>query len=429
MKRENNEIKLDLSVSDAELFEDTFAGFEENAEATDAEKQRILSSVMRKAGYEMNGIIKENNNFTAAKTDNDTLIRRGSIRLKRGGAIAACIAVLAVGAVTAGIFYSHSIRVTGPSSSEMQIMNDFKITLPNFVGNRITSVMSDYGSVLNIHVIREQNSEYEAGIIFEQNITAGRTVDQGTDITFKVSIGKAMGVVPDVTEAEQELAENELRAAQFSPVIKEIYDEEVPEGYVVKTDPAIGSKAALQSEVILYISKGSFEGKVEVPDLISLTYEEAEAKLTECGLEISKEDVPNSAAEGTVVDQSIEPGMSVDKDTVITIYTSTGIEALVDMSVGLAIPNGLTGSYSVYVYKDDSVLSADTIPDASDVAGGTFYLKIQGYGKDTLTFRLTNNETGKSVDYMTVTVNYDLKTVEVDENSPDTEGLLATAEK
>ena len=102
MKRENEEMKLDLSVQDAELFEDTFAGFEENAEVTDAEKKRVLSSVMRKAGFEMNNtnsVITAKRNITSRPNGTNEEQSTGRIQLRRGGAVAACLAILLAGGV------------------------------------------------------------------------------------------------------------------------------------------------------------------------------------------------------------------------------------------------------------------------------------------------------------------------------------------
>ena len=248
MKRENEELKIDLSVQDAELFEDTFAGFEENAEVTDAEKKRVLSSVMRKAGFEMNEIINEKRkNITASKTD-DTEVRRGRIQVKRGGIIAACIAVLTVGAVTVGMLHMNNINADIPepagqptvegqsTDAEYTDTSDDEYTdtsddnaeniMPDLVGRKLTDVLAEYDGKLSFDVGYDYNTEYEEGIIIGQYTPAGTPFNDGDSLELKVSKG-TMIAIPDVSGSESEVAEEELRAAGFNPVVKEIYDEEV----------------------------------------------------------------------------------------------------------------------------------------------------------------------------------------------------------
>ena len=61
MKKHGKELGLILTEDDAAAFEKTYADFEKNATVTEDEQQRILSSVMKKAGFEMNGNITVTN--------------------------------------------------------------------------------------------------------------------------------------------------------------------------------------------------------------------------------------------------------------------------------------------------------------------------------------------------------------------------------
>ena len=115
MKININELPEYLSEKDMTGFEELFADIEKDAEISDEQQQHILSSVMRKAGNAMDTMIKDNSNITAKAPNKNVETVSDRIHLKRGGAIAACIAVLAVG----GALFS--------------INNKFNSTVPNNV--------------------------------------------------------------------------------------------------------------------------------------------------------------------------------------------------------------------------------------------------------------------------------------------------------
>lgn len=69
MKYDLDKIALAISADDAEKLDKSFEKFSEGAEITDDERERILSSVMRKAGFDMKNIdnINNTNNSTTAQ--------------------------------------------------------------------------------------------------------------------------------------------------------------------------------------------------------------------------------------------------------------------------------------------------------------------------------------------------------------------------
>ncbi|SEL29736.1 PASTA domain-containing protein [Ruminococcus albus] len=375
MKRENEELKIDLSVQDAELFEDTFAGFEENAEVTDAQKKRVLSSVMRKAGFEMNEIINEKRkNITASKTD-DTEVRRGKIQVKRGGIIAACVAVLTVGVITAGMLHMNNINADIPKPAS-----------------------------------QPTSDVYATG-------------DEDTDTTDD----NAENIMPDVTEYEQKVAESTIRAAGFIPVIREKYDDVIPAGMVIGTEPAPGTELALDSGVTLFISKGKLgePETVTVPNVVGMKEDEAMLLLKEAGLSVKNKDVLNSAEKGTVVEQSVEPDTTLNKYDEITISVSAGITEPVKLTIRTPLPGDLRGSYRIDLCDEDGTvkytksINADTLGEVK-----TFDFDLEGIGAEKFTIIITSDETDKSVIYGEYAVDFTNKTADMDQNL-NTADLLA----
>ena len=432
MKRENDELKLELSVSDAELFEDTFADFEENAEVTDEEKQRVLSSVMRKAGFEMNGIIKDNKRDIKSNKAEDAEVRRGNIQVRRGGVIAACIAVLAVGAVTAGILHNNNIQAatpdkytltagSGTSGDEDNSTAEEDIPaeniMPDMVGKKLTDVLEEYDGRLKFDIISEYNEEYEEGMIYAQSIPAGKTFSVGDTVTLKVSHDKGMSAVPDVVGKDSADAEYELKEAGFTVVQHSIFDDEIPEGKAISTDPPAGEKAEFESIITMYVSKGSSEdtNEVAVPEVRGMTEEEAVKLLKDMGLKVKVEYLNNRAEKGMVVDQAFEPDRKLKKDEYQTIYVSEGMEGAVELTLNIPLPSELHGVYRIETCAPDgTVYYVDTV-DADTFEDDIKYavIDIAGLGTERLVIIVTSEETGKSAEYGEFMVDYDQKLAEI----------------
>ena len=432
MKRENDELKIDLSVQDAELFEDTFADFEENAEVTDEEKQRVLSSVMRKAGFEMNGIIKDNKRDIKSNKAEDAEVRRGNIQVRRGGVIAACIAVLAVGAVTAGILHSNNIQAakpdkytltagSGTSGDEDNSTAEEDIPaeniMPDMVGKKLTDVLEEYDGRLKFDIISEYNEEYEEGIIYAQSIPAGKTFSEGDTVTLKVSHDKGMSAVPDVKGMDCADAEDELKEAGFTVVQHSMFDDEIPEGKAISTDPPAGEKAEFESIITMYVSKGSSEdtNEVAVPEVRGMTEDEAVKLLKDMGLKVKVEYLNNRAEKGMVVDQAFEPDRKLKKDEYQTIYVSEGMEGAVELTLNIPLPSELHGVYRIETCAPDgTVYYVDTV-DADTFEDDIKYavIDIAGLGTERLVIIVTSEETGKSAEYGEFMVDYDQKLAEI----------------
>ena len=491
------------SDSDADILRDEFADFGKDAQIPDDAKERILSSVMGKAGFKMNntnGIIKGHKNIPENKTDKNITTSNGKLRLHRGGAIAACIAVLAAGAVTSTMLFGKKINTDSPASSKTEntsadekttsAENDDNVTmpdligenidsldqdydylpdvviayennpdyddgiifwqspepgepinsydkvilrvsgrnntvvLPNFEGKNIVQVKKDWDDKLKIEVQDEYNNDYEEGIIFWQSQTAGKTVKEGFTITLKVSRGKQMAIIPDVSGSESEVAESELRAAGFTVVLRSKYDENVPEGIAIGTEPAADTEFALEGAVTLYISKGPLDTQVKVPNVVGLTKEKAITILKENKLKANVQDLPHDGDKGKVIDQSVEPDRRVERDSEVTIYVSTGETDPVDLTINIPMPDGLHGAYSLQGFVNGNVRYTQSISNGETVAGGAITMDISGKKTETITVSIRNEETGKSVNYAVFNVNYEKKTAELN-GSLNKDGLLA----
>ena len=97
-----------------------------------------------------------------------------------------------------------------------------------------------------------------------------------------VSTGKPKVPVPDVAGRRAESAEDVLVAAHLRVRRERVFDDNVPNGRAVGTDPGTGSSVPWGSTVVLRVSKGP--DLVEVPEVVGLSKREAEQRLAAAGL-------------------------------------------------------------------------------------------------------------------------------------------------
>lgn len=90
-----------------------------------------------------------------------------------------------------------------------------------------------------------------------------------------------------------------------------------PKGNVCKQDPAPDTKVAKDSTVTVTISLGA--PKEPIPNVLNLTYEQAEAALKEKGFQVDRKAQESDRAPGTVLDQNPKAGGEAEKNSVITL--------------------------------------------------------------------------------------------------------------
>ena len=344
---------------------------------------------------------------------------------KRSYVVPILLAVtVAVVIVAACIIGWTVIKALQPKDGSGTGMHTSTVMIPNFVGVNIVKVQQDYKDKLQLDIQNEYNLEYDEGIIFWQSQSAGKTVKEGYTLTLKVSKGKQTAIIPDVSGSEAEVAESELRAANFTCVLRSKYDDKVPEGTVISTEPAAGTEFAINGSVTVFVSKGPLDTQVKVPNVVGLTKEKAITILKENKLVADVQEMPHDGDKGKVIDQSIDPDKRVERDTSVTIYVSTGETDPIPLSFYLDMPEGLHGSYSVDIYRNGNVQWTMSISNGETVAGSQIKIDISGKKTETLTINIRNDETGKSVNYAVVNVDYDNNKATL-KGSLDKDGLLA----
>jgi len=333
--------------------------------------------------------------------------------------LAVTVAVVIVAACIIGWTVIDAFSKDGTTS-----IHTNTVMLPNFVGENIIRVKQDWDDKLQLDLVYEYNTEYEESVIFWQSQSVGKSVKEGTTITLKVSKGQRTAIIPDVSGSEAAVAESGLNAANFNVVLRSMWDDNIPEGIVIGTEPAAGTEFIEGGNVTIYVSKGPLNNNVKVPNVVGLTQEKAMTILKENKLTVSVKEMPHDGDKGKVIDQTPEADKWLEKDSEVTIFVSTGETPDVSLTIKVPMPEGLHGAYSIEIYKNGNVIGTQSISNAETVAGAEVYIDIKGKKTETLTISIRNEETGKSVNYAVFNVDYDKKSAELN-GSLNKDGLLS----
>lgn len=212
------------------------------------------------------------------------------------------------------------------NSSNPLFSNKKDVTLISFVGMTEDEFRaSEYMTLLDMVPIKEYNSEYEAGVIYQQNPRAGRTVKEGQKLTLTISLGTEWVTVPETRDMDASTAAETLKALGLNVKQNPIQDESVAAGNVVRTQPAAGEQVTSDSTITVYVSQVKIKSTTTVPSVTGYLKTKAASELAQRNLTARYVEQPSSEPEGTVLSQSIEPGTEVKMTTVVTLTVSTGI--------------------------------------------------------------------------------------------------------
>ncbi|MGH1362909.1 MAG: PASTA domain-containing protein [Calditrichia bacterium] len=132
--------------------------------------------------------------------------------------------------------------------------------------------------------------------------------------------------LPDVTEKTLDEAIDILEGSGFIPIIQDsVFDSDRPTGIIVRQNPQ--SFSTVKKGRRVYLVKSNGEKPIYMPNLTTMTKQNAEFKLKELGLKLGRIVEQFSRAhpyKGTVISQSELPGDLVSQRTEINIVLSLG---------------------------------------------------------------------------------------------------------
>ncbi len=197
---------------------------------------------------------------------------------------------------------------------------------------------------LGVEVVEEFSEDIPVGVVIRTDPAIGEKARKGSPVTLIVSKGQERYVIPsDLAGQDPKDASSALEALTLIIAgTNEVFDELIPAGKVVSTDPVGGTSVKRETPVTILVSKGP--APVEVPPIIGTLITDATTTLGAIGLttETIREDFDDSAA-GTILSTDPIPGTTVPKGTVIKVVLSKG-PVLVDVPnvVGMDVATATT---------------------------------------------------------------------------------------
>jgi serine/threonine-protein kinase len=206
--------------------------------------------------------------------------------------------------------------VAGMSLFDRQQPQATLVTVPSVVDIPVSTAQARVKAAGLVPEVQQVPSTKEDGTVVDQNPQANERVSQGSKVTLSVSSGPNTVEVPDVAGFTVEEATARLREVNLSVAgTDQVNNTDVERGKVVETSPTSGQTVNVGSAVTLKVSSG----KVEVPDVVGMTRDEAARTLSDLGFRTKTTYVESDKPEDTVLSQSIAKGKLSDYGTQITL--------------------------------------------------------------------------------------------------------------
>ncbi len=201
-----------------------------------------------------------------------------------------------------------------------------KINAPNLKGLYYSQVIADpqYSNVVIAEGEYVYNETVDAGKIISQEPEANRKIDPGATITVTISRGNRTFALPnyvnsDARQAKIELDRFGVQCVEAAPE----YNDEIENGFVIRTDPAVGTMLTEGDTVTITVSRGPEFVMVDMPNLMGKSLNTALELLDVAGLEWDEPVYTEADGEpDLVIYQSIAPGIQVEKGTRVSFQLS-----------------------------------------------------------------------------------------------------------
>jgi beta-lactam-binding protein with PASTA domain/tRNA A-37 threonylcarbamoyl transferase component Bud32 len=198
-----------------------------------------------------------------------------------------------------------------------------QVSVPKVVGLQLSKARArlDSDGFEKVKVEHER-SPAEVDTVLRQDPDPGESAAKGDEITLVASSGPGKVRVPSVRETSRKLAIRELQKQGLEVTADTQPSSSVKKGFAIGTSPAEGAEVDRGSRVRLFVSSGP--ARVSVPNVVGLTREAAETKLTRAGLDVTVQQQDSDRPENEVINQDPGQGTKVQRGDQVTLTVSKG---------------------------------------------------------------------------------------------------------
>jgi eukaryotic-like serine/threonine-protein kinase len=200
------------------------------------------------------------------------------------------------------------------------------VTVPNVVGrsaDQAERALEAEG--LRVARATEASTEEQRDLVINQDPTANEQVEEGSEVTITIGAGPDTATVPDVTGRTVDEASRLLIEAGFVPSQRAEENADIEEGLVIRTDPAAGADAAVNSTVTIFYSAGP--ATIAIPDVRGQNENDARNTLSGAGFTgniQAQQEASNDVPEGQVIRTDPPAGQQAAANATITLFVSSG---------------------------------------------------------------------------------------------------------
>jgi len=289
---------------------------------------------------------------------------------------AATIAIIVCSAVAIIAIVIFLIALFGNGAGS----DDGLVSVPTLVG-KYQDALPQFTDLVLADPQLEYSAEYEKGQVMRQEPKPGERVAKGTTIHIVVSMGKepVVKTMENLVNQREATAYNYLRGQGMDPFCEYVYDAEIEEGYVIRTDPVEGTVLTEGQVVRLYISKGPESKDGTMPKVEGQTLETARTILKNQKLDLDIKEVEENSdtvEEGRIIRSEPAFGEMIKTGDTVTLYVSKGPEKAKmpkvegeDLQTALKVLEAAGFKNVVYDEYVESELPKDTVVEQSVKAG------------------------------------------------------------
>lgn len=210
--------------------------------------------------------------------------------------------------------------VESVSAKQETVQGPRKVSVPNLTG--LTAQQTE-DALISLGLVPraadpQPNTTVNPGQCWQQNYEPGSVVKEGTEVWYRIALGEEVARVPSVAGLDQYAAAQTLQNAGFGVDVIFTYNDSVPYNVVVGSNPYENVKCVKGTTVLINVSQGPTPpvgAKVYVPNVITLTLQQAQAVLQSAGLNCSYV----GSGDGIVTSQDIMGGTQVNAGTTVTV--------------------------------------------------------------------------------------------------------------
>jgi serine/threonine-protein kinase len=231
----------------------------------------------------------------------------------------AALALLLITATFGGYIVANGVQIP--------FLHGRTVVLGNYVGQ--SSVQAQQAlAILGItpKITQIESTTIPPDRVVRQTPDAGATVSASDAVELFVSAGLPMVGVPDVRTFSKADAQRVMDQAKLRTKIVQQYGD-APVDSVIDVKPAPGIQVHQDSVVTLVVSQG--KSPVAVPNVVSLSVDDATAALAKLGLklQVGERQASDNIPANTIAAQDPKDGTKIPPGGAVTVVVSSGIGA------------------------------------------------------------------------------------------------------